>query len=166
MPEPKSSGETAGLLPGEVDPGGRLQDIADAALRRRVAQHRGARGAKRKAASAKALAVSDASTGQSATAGAQSRMVALDEARGADIAALQAIIDGGKGTLNADRIRALDAKQRMLSAAAVEQSADAHSDLVALRDALLPLPEAQRVDALTSVLRVEGLEEATEARSA
>lgn len=162
MPEPET--HAAGLLPGESDPGGRLQDIADAALRRRVAQHRGARGAKGRAAQAKAQAERGSSTGQSATGGAQSRMVALDEARGADVAALQAIIDG-PASLNADRIRALDAKQRMLSAAAIEQASDVHSDLVALRDALLPLPEAQRVDALTSVLRVKD-EEAGEAQSA
>lgn len=107
-------------------------------------------------------AASSAKRGDAAKGEAQSRMVALDEARAADVAALQAIIDGS-GSLNADRIRALDAKQRMLSAAAIEQASDVHSDLVALRDALLPLPEAERVGALTSVLRVK--EEEAEAAS-
>jgi len=113
-----------------------------------------ARSARSRAAKAAARAA-----GSSADGAPQTRTVTLDAERTADLQRLQGLIDGSK-TLPSDVIRAMDSKQRLLSAAALEQVTDEHGALVALRDALLPIPAAQRADALGDLVRVQGAESA------
>jgi hypothetical protein len=72
-----------------------------------------------------------------------------------DIAALQAVIDKPK-TLASDRIRAIEAKQRILNRIDAEQAEHEHGELLALHAALCAVPEAQRGDALRALVRVEG----------
>lgn len=72
----------------------------------------------------------------------------------ADVATLDAIIGSSK-SLASDRIRAIEAKQRILNREQAEAQASAHGPLLALRDALLAVPEAQRADALSALLVVE-----------
>ena len=55
-----------------------------------------------------------------------------------------------------DVIRAVEAEQRILERVEQEQRAEQHGPLLALRDALSAIPEAERVGALDSLLRVEG----------
>lgn len=73
-----------------------------------------------------------------------------------DIAALQAVID--HAPIQSDRIRAIEAKQRILSRVEQEALAEAHGPLVALRDALSAIPEGDRVDALGGLLGVQRAE--------
>jgi hypothetical protein len=82
-------------------------------------------------------------------------MAALLGERAADVSALQALIDAPK-TLGSDRIRAIEAKQRILQRVEEEERAEAHGELRALRHALDALPEPERVAALAGLLVVEG----------
>ncbi len=108
-------------------------------------------------ARSRAAKAAASSSGTSADGAAQTRTVTLDAERTADLQRLQGLIDGSK-TLPSDVIRAMDSKQRLLSAAALEQVTDEHGALVALRDALLPIPAGERADALGALVRVQGAE--------
>ena len=68
-----------------------------------------------------------------------------------DLATLQAIADGAD--LSSDRIRAIEAKQRILNRIEAEQAEAEHGELRALRAALDLLPEPERVAALGTLLR-------------
>jgi hypothetical protein len=59
------------------------------------------------------------------------------------------------GALASDRIRAVEARERILSKQAEEQALEAHGPLVALGDALRALPEGERVEALSTLLDVQ-----------
>ena len=86
---------------------------------------------------------------------AQSRIAAGDgrvAPHEEDIATLDAIIHGAP--LPSDRIRAIDSKQRILAREEAAQREEAYGPLVALGAALRALPEAQRVDALSTLLAV------------
>jgi len=82
-------------------------------------------------------------------------MATLYGERAADVEALQALIDASK-TLGSDRIRAIEAKQRILSKVEEEEREERYGALVAMRQALDTLPVEQRVEALTSMLGVKG----------
>ena len=98
-------------------------------------------------------------TGQRAKPGAaksQSRMAAgsgRDERHADDLASLEAIIHGAS-TLASDRIRAIEAKQRILAKQEQEQLADEHGPLLQLRVALDLIPPHERGDALGALLVV------------
>lgn len=78
------------------------------------------------------------------------------EARHADdLATLEAIIHSAP--IMSDRIRAVEAKQRILARVEEEERAQEHGPLVALGEALSAIPEGQRVSALGQLLGVEGL---------
>jgi hypothetical protein len=72
-----------------------------------------------------------------------------------DLAALQAMIDAPK-TLSSDRIRAVEAKQRILRQVDEEHRAEAFGPLVELRHALDLVPPEQRAATLGALLRVDG----------
>lgn len=168
MAKPKSvsaPSEDAAVLEPFADPGGRLQDIADPALRRRTAQHRGSMRGKVKPSTG----ASTAAPGGAAVPGAQSRTVEPSGASpptahprdgtaasrdAADLATLDAIVASSK-SLPSDVIRAVEARQRILNRAEAEALADEHGDLVALRDALSVIPAEHRAEALKGLLRVE-----------
>jgi hypothetical protein len=93
--------------------------------------------------------------GQSAKAGAaQGQAQSQDEERTAHLSTLQQVIDA-PGALASDRIRAVEARERILSKQAEEQALEAHGPLVALGDALRALPEGERVEALSTLLDVQ-----------
>jgi hypothetical protein len=71
----------------------------------------------------------------------------------AALATLQAVIDDPKA-LHSDRIRAVEAQQRILQRVAAEQAEEKHGALVALRQALDALPPGERVPALQGLLRL------------
>jgi hypothetical protein len=92
--------------------------------------------------------------GQRATPDApEARIAAVVGEREADVAALQGLIDA-PGTLGSDRIRAIEAKQRILARQEEEAAQERHGGLVALRSALDALPTEHRVDALSTLLAV------------
>ena len=93
----------------------------------------------------------------SASGGAQSRMVEPSgepERHADDLRALQHIID--TAPILSDRTRAIEAKQRILGKVEAEDREREHGPLIDLRAALDTLPVHERVDALASLLRVEG----------
>ena len=75
-----------------------------------------------------------------------------------DLAALQAMIEA-HSTLPSDRIRAIEAKQRILAKVEAEEREREHGPLIDLRTALDLVPEAERVDALGALLGVAPLTE-------
>lgn len=83
----------------------------------------------------------------------QTRMATKDEERDAHLATLQAVIDEPK-SLASDRIRAVEARERILSRQEEEQREEAWSELRALRDALDAIPPEARGDALVELLSV------------
>lgn len=94
------------------------------------------------------------------SSGPQSRMAASVEEIVSDetsaLATLQAVIDDPKA-LHSDRIRAVEAQQRILQRVAAEQAEEKHGALVALRQALDALPLEARAPALSSLLRLTPL---------
>jgi hypothetical protein len=76
------------------------------------------------------------------------------EERAAHLSTLQAVIDE-PGALASDRIRAIEARERILSKASEEAQLQVHGPLVALGDALRALPMADRVGALDALLVVQ-----------
>ena len=95
-------------------------------------------------------------TGSAAKGGgnaAQAKAQSHDEERAAHLQTLQAIINE-PGALSSDRIRAVEARERILARQAEEQQAEVHGPLVALGDALRALPMEERVDALSALLAV------------
>ena len=118
-------------------------------------------------ATAEAAAEAEAAKGE-----AQSRMVepsGLDASRSpitdghghaapgdadADVRTLDAIINTST-SLASDRIRAIEAKQRILARLEQEEREREHGPLIDLRYALEAIPEAERVAALGSLLGVE-----------
>ena len=84
---------------------------------------------------------------------AQSQAGNGDEERAAHLRTLQAVIDE-PGALASDRIRAIEARERILARDAEEKQAEAHGPLVALGDALRALPMEERVGALDGLLGV------------
>ena len=73
--------------------------------------------------------------------------------RAADIDALQRLIDS-PNTLGSDRIRAIEAKQRILQRVDEDAREEKYGPLVALKHALDSLPEGERVEALGRLLMV------------
>ena len=95
--------------------------------------------------------------GQGAKAGRggpQSQAQSQDGERAAHLSTLQQVIDE-PGALSSDRIRAVEARERILSRQAEEQREEQYGPLVALGDALRALPIEQRVDALSELLTIE-----------
>ena len=99
-------------------------------------------------------------TGQSAKRGgggqsakAQSQAQSHDEERERHLSTLQSVIDE-PGALSSDRIRAVEARERILSRQAEEQALEVHGPLVALGEALRALPMEERVGALSTLLEV------------
>ena len=82
---------------------------------------------------------------------AQSQPSTREEEQAAHLSALQTVIDA-PNSLASDRIRAIEARERILSKAYEEEKAEAHGPLLALGDALRALPEAERVQALHDLL--------------
>jgi hypothetical protein len=76
-------------------------------------------------------------------------------ARSKHLATLEAIVHE-PGALASDRIRAIEARERILSKQAEEKALEAHGPLIALGEALRAIPTDQRVEALAGLLRVEG----------
>ena len=74
--------------------------------------------------------------------------------RAAAIQTLDEII-ASKKSLASDRIRAVEAKQRILAREQEAQAEERYGPLVALKHALDSLPEGERVAALTSLLSVQ-----------
>ena len=89
----------------------------------------------------------------------EGRMAAGDgqpERHADDLRDLQSVID--HAPLASDRIRAIEAKQRILQRREQEEREEAHGPLVELRHTLEALPPDQRVGALSALLVVgEGL---------
>jgi hypothetical protein len=83
----------------------------------------------------------------------QSGMGARDEEQVAHLRVLQAVIDAPK-SLASDRIRAVEARERILQRVEEEAKAEAYAPLVALRHALDALPSEARADALSALLLV------------
>lgn len=93
---------------------------------------------------------------------AQSRMAEPGEEperHADDLRALQTLIDGA-ATLPSDRIRAIEAKQRILGKVEAEEREREHGPLIDLRATLDTLPAHERVAALGSLLGVEPLRDA------
>ena len=98
--------------------------------------------------------IATGSVAKGEAAKAQSQGQSHEEERSAHLRTLQAIIDEPKA-LSSDRIRAVEARERILAKQAEEQAAEVHGPLVALGDALRALPIDQRVEALSTLLQVE-----------
>jgi hypothetical protein len=95
---------------------------------------------------------------QSSSDPAQGQAGSQDEehaARSKHLATLEAIVNE-PGALASDRIRAIEARERILSKQAEEKALEAHGPLLALGEALRAIPTDQRVEALAGLLRVEG----------
>jgi hypothetical protein len=82
----------------------------------------------------------------------ESKPIEGHEPHAADIATLDSVIRNAKH--DADRIRAVDTKQRILARREAAAREEEHGDLVALHSTLLALPVEERVDALCRVLAV------------
>ena len=85
----------------------------------------------------------------------QSQAQSREEGQASHLGTLKAIIDT-PNSLASDRIRAVEARERILRAQAEEATLEAHGPLVALGEALRALPIEERVEALSSLLTVEG----------
>jgi aminopeptidase N len=85
--------------------------------------------------------------------GSQTGMVSLDAERVSALQTLQAVIDAPK-SLASDKIRAVEARQRILQRVEEEQAQQEYGELLALRQALDALPEGERVQALHALLVV------------
>jgi hypothetical protein len=91
---------------------------------------------------------------------AQTRMNAGNEEaerHAADLATLDSVINSAKA-LNSDRIRAIEAKQRILAKVYEEEARKEHGPLLELRNALDLLPPDERVAALGTLLDVTPLD--------
>ena len=84
---------------------------------------------------------------------AQAKAQSHDEERERHLSTLQSVIDE-PGALSSDRIRAVEARERILSRQAEEQALEVHGPLVALGEALRALPMEERVGALSTLLEV------------